>query len=82
MSQYLTEGIFRDHLAKRGVHVELSTEPVSIEQDADGVTVTVKKVAPDGSETTETIRAAYVVGADGARSGSIPPASGCHWSLY
>ncbi|TBU59346.1 FAD binding domain-containing protein [Dichomitus squalens] len=67
MSQYKTEGIFRDHLAKRGVHVELGTEPISMEQDVDGVTVTVKKVASDGSETTETIRAAYVVGADGAR---------------
>ncbi len=67
MSQYITEGIFRDHLAKSGVHVELGTDPVSLEQDADGVTVVVKKVTSDGSEATETIRAAYVIGADGAK---------------
>ncbi|KAI1798121.1 FAD binding domain-containing protein [Ganoderma leucocontextum] len=67
MSQYVTEGIFRDHLSKSGVHVELGTEPVSLEQDSDGVTVVVKKVVSDGSEATETIRAPYVVGADGAK---------------
>lgn len=67
MSQYITEGIFRDHLAKSDVHVELSTEPISLEQDADGVTVVVKKVASDGSEASETIHAPYVIGADGAK---------------
>ncbi|PIL27606.1 hypothetical protein GSI_10758 [Ganoderma sinense ZZ0214-1] len=64
VSQYITEGVFRDHLAKSGVHIELGTEPVSLEQDADGVTVVVKKAA---SEATETIRAPYVIGADGAK---------------
>lgn len=67
MSQYITEGIFRDHLAKCGVYIELGTEPVSLEQDADGVTVVVKRVTSDGSEATETIRAPYVIGADGAK---------------
>ena len=67
MSQYITENIFRDHLAKSGVNVELGTEPVSLEQDADVVTVVVKKVISDGSEATETIRAPYVIGADGAK---------------
>ncbi|KAM5533896.1 hypothetical protein V8D89_012436 [Ganoderma adspersum] len=64
MSQYIIEGIFRDHLAKSGVHIELGTEPVSLEQDSDGVTVVVKKA---GSEATEIIRTPYVIGADGAK---------------
>ncbi|KAI0765037.1 FAD binding domain-containing protein [Fomes fomentarius] len=67
ISQYLTEGIFRDHLAKHGVHVELATEPVALEQDADGVTVTLKKVDANGEEKTEDARFSYVIGADGAR---------------
>lgn len=38
-----------------------------MEQDADGVTVTIKKTDEVGGETTEQIRAPYVVGSDGAR---------------
>ncbi|TBU42449.1 FAD binding domain-containing protein [Dichomitus squalens] len=68
ISQYYTEGVFRDHLAKHGIHVELRTEPVSMEQDDNGVTVTLRKVSGSGAEQTESIRAAYVIGADGARS--------------
>ena len=44
ISQFKTEGVLRDHVAKHGVHVETSTEPTAIEQDADGVNVTLKKV--------------------------------------
>ena len=65
MSQYLTEKVLRDHLATYGVHVELGMEPVSLVQDSEGVTVTLKKA--DGGE--EVVRAAYVVGADGAKGG-------------
>lgn len=67
VAQYRTEGIFRDHLAKFGIHVELATEPVAQEQDAEGVTVTLKKVDANGEEKTEVARFAYVIGADGGR---------------
>ena len=67
VSQFHTEGVFREHLAKYGVRVELHTELVSMSQDDEGVTVTLKKVGEDGAEHTETIRAAYAIGADGAR---------------
>ena len=67
MSQYITEGILRDHLAAHGIHVELGTEPTSIEQSVDSVTVYLKKTGQDGQETSEVVNAAYVVGADGAR---------------
>ena len=67
VSQFHTEGVFREHLAKYGVNVELHTELMSVAQDDEGVTVTLKKVGADGAEHTETIRAAYVIGADGAR---------------
>ncbi|RDX51467.1 hypothetical protein OH76DRAFT_1346666 [Lentinus brumalis] len=64
LSQYLTEGIFRDHLLKYGVQVELGTEPVSIAQDETGVSVSLRHV---GVQEVETVRYAYVIGADGAR---------------
>ncbi|RDX54609.1 monooxygenase [Lentinus brumalis] len=64
VSQYINEGIFRDHLSKYGVHVELGTEPASIEQDASGVTVSLKHAGVDEAETA---RFVYVIGADGAR---------------
>ncbi len=70
VSQYHTEAVLRHELAKFGVHVELRTEPVSMEQDADGVTVTIKKTDEVGGETTEKIRVPYVVGSDGARGKS------------
>ena len=66
LSQYYTEGIFREQLAKYGIHVELSTEVTSLGQDEEGATVALK-VNKNGIEEIETIRAAYVIGADGAR---------------
>ncbi len=69
LSQYLTEGIFRDHLLKYGVQVELGTEPVSIAQDETGVSVSLRHV---GVQEVETVRYAYVIGADGARGESKP----------
>ena len=67
LSQYVTEGIFREHLAQYGVHVELDTEAVALEQNDGGVSVTLKHA---DSEKVETARFAYVVGADGARGQS------------
>ena len=67
VGQYYTEGVLREHLARHNIHIELCTEPVSIRQDEEGVTATLKKADGDGIEQTETIRVAYVIGADGAR---------------
>lgn len=58
--QWRTEEILRDRLAAYEVVVELSSGVTEIAQDADGVTVTL--------ETGETVRAAYLVGADGGKS--------------
>lgn len=63
----MLEGIVRDHLAKYGMQVELATELVSLEQDADGVTATLKHAAGTEQESIETFRAAYVIGADGGK---------------
>ncbi|PIL26347.1 hypothetical protein GSI_12103 [Ganoderma sinense ZZ0214-1] len=71
LSQYHTEAVLRHALAKAGVHVEWSTEPLSMEQDADGVTVTIKKTDEVGGETIEEARAPYVIGSDGARGMSV-----------
>ncbi|KAI0711180.1 FAD binding domain-containing protein [Cerioporus squamosus] len=64
LSQYLMEEIFRDHLSKYGVQVELGTEPVSMEQDDTGVSLSLRHA---GVEEVETVRCAYVISADGAR---------------
>ncbi|TFK90333.1 hypothetical protein K466DRAFT_543631 [Polyporus arcularius HHB13444] len=64
LSQYVTEGIFRDHLLKHGVHVEPGAEAVGLEQDPAGVSVSVRHA---GVEEVEIIRCAYVIGSDGAR---------------
>jgi pentachlorophenol monooxygenase len=61
--QYETERILREDLALRGVHVERGSRLTAFEQDADGVTAT---VAGDTGE--KTVRARYLIGADGAHS--------------
>jgi 2-polyprenyl-6-methoxyphenol hydroxylase-like FAD-dependent oxidoreductase len=60
LGQSHTEGILRDRLAELGTHVELNTALVDFTQDADGVTARLS--------TGETVRASYLVGADGGRS--------------
>jgi 2-polyprenyl-6-methoxyphenol hydroxylase-like FAD-dependent oxidoreductase len=57
--QFRTEEILRSRLAELGAQVELSTELLDFIQDADGVTATLN---------TGTVRARYLVGADGGRS--------------
>jgi 3-(3-hydroxy-phenyl)propionate hydroxylase len=64
LGQNVTEHILQEHLNKSGVHVEWQTEAIAVRQDANGVTVTLRK--SDGAE--ETVTAAYVLGADGTRS--------------
>ncbi|MFC4950524.1 FAD-dependent monooxygenase [Pseudonocardia sp. GCM10023141] len=63
MPQWRTEQILRDRLAEFAVSVEFGTALAAATQDGDGVTAT---LARDG--VTETVRAAYLVGADGGRS--------------
>ncbi|MCO6000282.1 FAD-dependent monooxygenase [Actinoallomurus rhizosphaericola] len=60
LGQSQTEGILRDRLAELGARVELNTALVDFDQDADGVTARLS--------TGETVRASYLVGADGGRS--------------
>ncbi|GII58264.1 3-(3-hydroxyphenyl)propionate hydroxylase [Planotetraspora thailandica] len=61
--QFRTEEILRARLADLGAHVEPSTELTDFTQDADGVTATLVS-----GGTPETVRARYLVGADGGRS--------------
>ncbi|MCZ0974282.1 FAD-dependent monooxygenase [Streptomyces noursei] len=60
LGQSQTERILRDRLAAFGTRVELGTALVDFTQDADRVTVRLSN--------GETVRAAYLVGADGGRS--------------
>ncbi|EPX58762.1 putative flavodoxin monooxygenase [Cystobacter fuscus DSM 2262] len=61
--QFLTERVMRERLAEFGHHVEFGCELVGFEQDASGVTA--RLVGPEGEQT---VRARYLVGADGGRS--------------
>lgn len=58
--QYATEAVLRDELARRGVRIERGVGLTDVDQDAGGVTATLS----DG----RTVRAQFVVGADGAHS--------------
>jgi 2-polyprenyl-6-methoxyphenol hydroxylase-like FAD-dependent oxidoreductase len=61
--QYTTERILREELAMHGVQVERGLRVSAFEQDPDGVTATLESDAGQ-----QTVRAGYLVGADGAHS--------------
>jgi 2-polyprenyl-6-methoxyphenol hydroxylase-like FAD-dependent oxidoreductase len=61
--QYETERILAEELALHGVLVERGVRLSGFEQDPDGVSATLS--GPDGDDT---VRAHYLVGADGAHS--------------
>ncbi|WP_063053174.1 FAD-dependent monooxygenase [Nocardia arthritidis] len=63
LGQSRTEAILRDRLAEFGVRVELGTALTGFTQDDHGVTAVLER---DG--VRETVRAAYLVGADGGKS--------------
>lgn len=65
LPQTLLEPIIIGHAAERGSRIRFDTEYVGLEQDDDGVTVTVRDRL---SGHTYRIRAKYVIGADGGRS--------------
>jgi len=61
--QYLTEGAMRERLAELGHRPAFGCELVGFEQDENGVTARLASAAGEA-----TIRARYLVGADGGRS--------------
>ncbi|MFE9449339.1 FAD-dependent monooxygenase [Streptomyces sp. NPDC006739] len=64
LPQYEVEKVLERRAKEAGVDFRYETEVTGLSQDADGVTVEVR-----GAEgVTRTLRAAYVVGADGMRS--------------
>ena len=65
ITQIGLEPVLKARAAELGARLEYSTELVSFEQDGDGVTAIVR-TRDDGAERT--IRARYLVGADGVRS--------------
>jgi 2,4-dichlorophenol 6-monooxygenase len=65
LPQNLLEPILLGNAASRGSHVRFDTEYLSHEQDADGVTATVRDRL---SGLQYQIRAQYLIGADGSRS--------------
>lgn len=64
LGQSQTEGILRARLAELGVRVELGTALTGFTQDELGVTAVLSR----GGGVEETVRAAYLVGADGGKS--------------
>src|SRR2546423_12876283 len=65
LPQTLLEPILLEAAAARGTEVRFNTEYLSLEQDGDGVTATVRH-RPSGAGSQ--IRAKYLLGADGSRS--------------
>ena len=63
LGQSRTEAILRDRLAEFGVRVELDTALATFEQDESGVTAQLSHAG-----LLETVRVAYLVGADGGKS--------------
>ena len=61
--QDLHERALIAHLARENVHVERATELTGFEQDGEGVRATLQS-----AQGTETVRAAYLCGCDGAGS--------------
>ncbi|MGK3992759.1 FAD-dependent oxidoreductase [Sorangium sp. So ce1024] len=61
--QFLTEAVMRERLAELGGYPELGRELKRFEQDGEGVSARI--AGPAGEET---VRARYLVGADGGRS--------------
>ncbi|MFF4485053.1 FAD-dependent monooxygenase [Streptomyces sp. NPDC001544] len=76
LPQYEVEKALERRAAEAGVEFRHETEVTGLTQDADGVTVAVRgpggsprsSEAESGGGAAGTLRAAYVVGADGARS--------------
>ncbi|WP_131763810.1 FAD-dependent monooxygenase, partial [Actinomadura fibrosa] len=62
--QYETERVLRERALDRGAEILYGAEAVGLRQDAAGVDVDVRMAAGG----TRTLRASYVVGADGVRS--------------
>jgi 2-polyprenyl-6-methoxyphenol hydroxylase-like FAD-dependent oxidoreductase len=65
ISQIGLEPILRRHADKLGARLEYSAELISLDQDEDGVTA---RVRSRDSGTERTVRARYVVAADGSKS--------------
>ena len=66
LPQYATEGVLRQRVAQLpSVSVLYGWDAVLVDQDVDGVTVTVRDRGGSGDRV---LRAAYAVGCDGARS--------------
>jgi 2,4-dichlorophenol 6-monooxygenase len=65
LPQTLLEPILLEAAAARGTEVRFNTEYLSLEQDGDGVTATVRHRP---SDTVSQIRAKYLLGADGSKS--------------
>jgi 2-polyprenyl-6-methoxyphenol hydroxylase-like FAD-dependent oxidoreductase len=63
LPQWRTEAILREHLDSLGLEVEFGSEVTSVEDDPDGIRVTL-----DAGGRTETVTAAYVLGAGGGHS--------------
>ena len=62
--QWRVEETLRGLLERLGGRVELGTELAGLEQDAEGVTATLRRA----DDSTETVRSRYVVACDGGKS--------------
>ncbi|KIJ12422.1 hypothetical protein PAXINDRAFT_137081, partial [Paxillus involutus ATCC 200175] len=64
ISQAVLEEVLRDEPRKYDCEVELGTSLLGFQQDLDGVTA---NLSISGSDSQESFRASFLVGADGAK---------------
>jgi 2-polyprenyl-6-methoxyphenol hydroxylase-like FAD-dependent oxidoreductase len=65
LSQNVLEPLLKAQAERRGAQFEFATECIGFDQDADGVTA---QIRDRDSGATRTVRARYMIAADGARS--------------
>lgn len=66
--QWRVEQVLRERLESLGGSVEFGTELIDVEQHDDGVAAQVAVTGDDGATETQTVRARWLVGADGGHS--------------
>ncbi|KAL1672846.1 FAD binding domain-containing protein [Schizophyllum commune] len=68
LAQDRHETLLREHLARHGIHVEMSTELLDFTQDGERVHVRLAKGCDDAEKAVEELDVEFLIGADGGHS--------------
>ena len=68
LAQDRHETLLREHLARHGIQVEMSTELLDFTQDGEKVHVRLAKGSDDAEKVVEELDVKFLIGADGGHS--------------